>query len=222
MLAVIFVILGSYGLYWFNGGPDFGARYWYLMLIPLVALSVRGIQFLERMFQSEPAGSTNKGTLVMVAVLSMCILTLANYFPWRAIDKYHHYLGMRPDIRDLAKEHDFGKSLVLIRGNSHPDYASAWAYNPLNPHADVPIYAWDKNPELRAQLLKAYPDRPVWIVNGPSITHGAFKIFKGPLSASEMNGEMDNENRSETIVAPKELEIGRRAAFESKGKNAGR
>ena len=126
---------------------------------------------------------------MIVAVLSLCMLTLVNYFPWRAIDKYHHYLRMRPDIRYLAKEYGFGRSLVLIRGNSHPDYASAWIYNPLDLHADAPVYAWDRNPEVRAQVLKAYPDRPVWLVNGPSITHRGFKVVGGPLSAHELIAE---------------------------------
>jgi len=189
MLAVVAAIFATYSLYWFSGGPDFGARYWYLMIVPCVALTVRGIQFLKRMFEAAPTGSSDKGTWVIVAVLSLCMLTLVNYFPWRAIDKYHHYLRMRPDIRYLAKEYGFGRSLVLIRGNSHPDYASAWIYNPLDLRADAPVYAWDRNPEVRAEVLKAYPDRPVWLVNGPSITHRGFKVVGGPLSAHELIAE---------------------------------
>ena len=185
MLAVIVAIFGVFSLYWFSGGPDFGARYWYLMVIPLVALTVRGIQFLETTFQNATAGSTNQTTRVMAAVLSLSMLALINFFPWRAIDKYYHYLGMRPDIRYLDQKHDFGKSIVLIRGNSHPDYQSAWVYNPSDPYADAPIYAWDQNPQVRAQVLRAYPDRPIWIVNGPTITRGGFQVLAGPLSARD-------------------------------------
>ncbi|MFX0194693.1 MAG: glycosyltransferase family 39 protein [Candidatus Hodarchaeota archaeon] len=186
MFATIAAIIVAYSFYWFSGGPDFGARYWYLMLIPLVVLTVRGIQFLGKKFENEQSGSPTRGTRVIVVVLSLCMFTLVNYFPWRAIEKYHHYLGMRPDMKYLAKEYGFGKSLVLIRGNRFPDYASAWVYNPLNPYADAPVYAWDQNSVVRAQLLKAYPDRPVWIVDGPSITHCGFKVVEGPLSASEL------------------------------------
>ncbi len=122
----------------------------------------------------------------MVGVLSLCILTLVNFFPWRAIDKYHHYRGMRPDIRYLAKDYGFGKSLVLIRGNQNEDYASAATYNPVDHHGTLPVYAWDKNVEVRKKTLKAYPDRSVWIVNGHSITNDGFRVIDGPLTTKEL------------------------------------
>jgi hypothetical protein len=184
MLAIVVVLAGALSLYWFSGGPDFGARYWYLMVVPLVALTVRGMQFLESTFE-RLAGCPSQSTRVTTAVLSLSMLALVNFFPWRAIDKYHHYLGMRPDIRYLQREHDFGKSVVLIRGNVHPDYQSAWVYNPLDPYADEPIYAWDQSPKVRAQVLRAYPDRPVWIVNGPTITGRGYEVLAGPLSAQD-------------------------------------
>ena len=76
--------------------------------------------------------------------------------------------------------------MVLIRGESHPDYASAAIYNPLNLNADAPVYAWDRNPEVRAQVVKAYADRPVWVVNGPSISHEGFMVVEGPLPANAL------------------------------------
>ena len=185
MIAMIVIISAIYSLYWFSGGPDFGARYWYLMLIPLVGLTVRAVQMLQEKFETGQSGSTINATRVIVAVLAVSMLTVINFLPWRAIDKYHHYRGMRPDIRYLAQRYEFGKSLVLIRGN-YPDYQSAWAYNPLDPQADAPVYAWDQNLDVRAQLLKAYPERPVWIINGPSITNANFEVDKGPISAHEL------------------------------------
>ena len=186
MLIVIFTIIGVYSLYWYSGGPDFGARYWFLILVPCVVLTVRGIQLLERIFGSATIHNGDQDTRVMVAVLSLCIFTLLNYFPWRAIDKYHHYLRMRPDIRYLEKKYDFGKSLVLIRGESYPDYASAAVYNPLDLQAETTIYAWDRNPEVRTQVLRAYSDRPVWIVNGPSITRSGYEVIEGPTMARKL------------------------------------
>jgi len=160
-------------------------------VIPLVALTVRGIEFLETTFKD-----ANQSARVMVAVLSLSLLALINFFPWRAIDKYYHYLGMRPDIRYLEKKHHFGKSIVLIRGRAHPDYASAWTYNPLDPQADVPVYAWDQNPEIRIQVLNAYPDRPVWILNGPSITHRGFEVVAGPLSVRDLMSKEHDVRKS--------------------------
>ncbi len=186
MLATIAAIFTAHIFYWFSGGPDFGARYWYLMIIPCVALTARGIQLLEQKFERGADGATARGVRSLALALSLCALTLVNYFPWRAIDKYHHYLRMRPDIRYLARQHGFGKSLVLIRGERHPDYASAAIYNPLDLQADAPVYAWDCNPEVRIRTLNAYSDRAVWIIDGPSITGDGFKVVEGPLPAREL------------------------------------
>ncbi|HEY7317469.1 MAG TPA: glycosyltransferase family 39 protein [Candidatus Binatia bacterium] len=182
MLAVIAAVFSAYFFYYFSGGPDFGARYWFFMLVPCLALTVRGVQFLERML---PDAAIYGSTRAIAAVLSLSLIALCNFFPWRAIDKYFHYRGMRPDIRILAKEYGFGKSLVLIRGNRDTDYASAATYNPVDLYADAPVYAWDRNAEVRSQLLRAYPERRVWIVNGPSITHSGFQVLQGPLTAYE-------------------------------------
>jgi hypothetical protein len=188
MLAVIVATIGAYSLYWFNGGPDFGARYWYLMLVPLVSLTVRGIQVLERMFQSQLGDINGTSTRVMVAALSLCMFSLVNFFPWRAIDKYHHYRGMRPDIRDRQKEFGFGKGLVLIRGDLS-DYASAWVYNPLDPRTGGPVYAWENNSEVRTRVLEGYKERSVWVLEGPSITRDGFKIIGGPIPARTLLNE---------------------------------
>ena len=93
---------------------------------------------------------------------------------------------MKPDIRSLAKEYKFGNSLVFIRGKRFPDYASAAAYNHVDLSDRVPLYVWDRSPEVRGQVLRSYPDRLVWIVNGPSITGRGFKVIEGPMPADEL------------------------------------
>jgi hypothetical protein len=186
MLSVIALITGIYIFYYFSGGPDFGARYWFLIIVPCVVLTVRGIQFISNSLKQTTVTDVRDNMRVLAAVLLLCFMSLLNYFPWRAIDKYHHYRGMRPDIRYFAKEYNMGKSLILIRGNWLPDYASAVTYNPLNFQADGPVYAWDKNSEVRQRVLRHYLDRQVWIVNGPSITNGPFRVIQGPVSAHEL------------------------------------
>ncbi len=183
MLAVIAVIFWLHFFYYFSGGPDFGARYWFLMIIPLIALSARGLEFLAEKLN---AASPLAGTRLLAAALVLGVMVTINYLPWRAIDKYHNFRGMRPDIRYMAETYDFGRSLVLIRGEGHPDYVSAAVYNPLDLQADAPIYVWDRSPEVRRQTLAAYADRPVWLIDGPSVTGGKFKITAGPLSAGEL------------------------------------
>jgi 4-amino-4-deoxy-L-arabinose transferase-like glycosyltransferase len=159
MLAIVLTTFIAYFFYYYSGGPDFGARYWFLMIVPLAVFTVRGMDQL-------------RGANLAVLVLSL--FALINYIPWRAMDKYHHYWNMRPDIRELAKKHSFGKSLVFIRGESHPDYSSAAIYNPLDLNAEAPIYVWDKNEEVREKLLRHYTGRTEWTINGPTITKDGY------------------------------------------------
>jgi hypothetical protein len=177
MLAALAVVFLGYAPYWTNGGPDFGARYWFLMFVPCIALSARGLEWLEIKLGS--AGRNDVRATIAVTVL--CCLAVVNYLPWRSLDKYRHYLRMRPDVRFLAAEYAFGRSLVLVRGEPFPDYASAVIYNPLDLQADAPIYVWDRSNDVRAKVLEAYRDRPVWILDGPTRTGSDFRVVAGPI-----------------------------------------
>lgn len=179
MLACIGLIVGLHSFYWFSGGPDFGARYWYLIIVPCIALAARGIVVLAS------GTSQEAGARVQVGTLALCLITLAAFVPWRAVDKYFHYRRMEPGVEQLAEKHGFGSSLVLVRGRRHPDYASAATYNPLDWNAERPIYAWDRSLDVREQVLRAYPDRPVWIVGGPTVTGRGFQVLAGPLSMED-------------------------------------
>ena len=183
MAAVVLVIYVLHFFYYFSGGPDFAARYWFLMIVPLAALTAGGIQTLAARAEES---STASGVRLAAAVVSLCLLTAINFIPWRALDKYRNFRGMRPDIRSLADRYDFGKSLVLIQGNMHPDYDSALIYNHTDFNADAPVYAWDRDAETRRKLLVFYKDRPVWIVKSPSLTNRGFEVADGPLPADEL------------------------------------
>ncbi len=186
MLSVLAMIIGLHCLYWFSGGPDFGARYWYLTVLPWVVLSVRGLLILGP--KSLALAKSQTRLVSFVVVLST--MASINYIPWRAIDKYHNYRDMRSDIRRLAAQHNFDSGLILIRGERDPGYMSAAVYNGLVPQPDDPIYAWDKNPETRAQLLQAFPDRDFWLIDAPSLTGKGYVIVKGPISPKEMANMM--------------------------------
>lgn len=177
MVAVCAAIFTVHFFYYFSGGPDFGARYWFLMLVPCIVFAVRALEWL-----CDRLGSA-AGARALLAVGALALMAVVNYFPWRAVDKYHHYEYMRPDVRELSRKHNFGRSLILVRGQGHPDYASAAVYNPLDWHAAAPIYAWDRSAEVRRRVLAAYFDRPVWVLEGPSLTAGGFRVRAGPLRA---------------------------------------
>lgn len=183
MVALSGAIFGVHFFYYFSGGPDFGARYWYLMLVPCLVFTIGGLDLLGERLEAEQSGASLR---VFGAAAALSLMALVNYFPWRAIDKYHHYEQMRPDVRRLAREKNFGRSLVLVRGDRHPDYASAATYNPLDLQAPVPIYAWDRSPEVRRQVLEAYRDRPVWILEGPRLTGAGYRVQAGPVAAADL------------------------------------
>jgi len=182
----IAIVVGAYSLFWYHGGPDFGARYWFLCIIPLTALTVRGLEHLIGLIDNFKIDGASHRNRVALAAAVLCMITLASYIPWRASDKYFAYLRMGPGIQALARQNNFEKSLVLIRGSEHPDYQSTWIYNPLNFEGDAPIFAFDKSPEVSAALLRNYPDRRVWIVDGPTIANGQYRISRGPLNPDEI------------------------------------
>jgi hypothetical protein len=179
MVLAIVVVAGLHSFYWFSGGPDFGARYWFLLIVPACALAARGLTGLAERLAS--AGVRDARPRMTAAALLLVGLNLVGFIPWRAADKYYHYRGMRADIRRLAVARQFGQSLVLIKGKRHPDYASAAAYNPVTLSGSGPIYAWDRNTDVRRAVVSAFPDRPVWIVAGPSLTNDGYQVIAGPL-----------------------------------------
>ena len=81
----------------------------------------------------------------------------------------------------LAREHGFDGALVLIRGPRGPDYASAAVENPVDLTSHAAIYVRDLNPETRAAVLRAFPNRAVWIVEGPTVTKSRYRVVEGPI-----------------------------------------
>ena len=189
----ILAIAGGYSLYWYHGGPDFGARYWFLCIIPLIAMTVKGFEWLARSINTANTISWRYDPRVVIAFASLCIISLISYIPWRTSDKYYRYLEMQPGIRQLSKQFNSEKSLVLIRGSEHPDYQSAWIYNPIDFDGAAPLYAFDKSPGIRTELLRKYGDRKIWVVDGPTIADGEYRIESGPLDPAEMLAEQGNQ-----------------------------
>lgn len=186
-LAAAGLVVLAHAFYWFSGGPDFGARYWHLVIVPCLVLAARGLAVLGAPSGAGAAMEREelRPTRVLAAALAATALGLAVHVPWRVLDRYHHYRGMRPDVRTLAEERDFGRSLVLVRGRRHPDYASAAVLNGSDLERDGPVYAWDKSAETRAALLAHYADRPVWLLDGPTVTGRGFEVAAGPLEPLE-------------------------------------
>jgi hypothetical protein len=192
MWGFLAALWAGLSLYWFHGGPDYGPRYWYQMILPCAVLTIRGAQMFASRWAAAAAPRGDEGALSFVAsnsaagrvwafVLMASLIGTFNLISWRSLDKYYRYRGMRPDIRSL--EPQFGRSLVFVRGKLFPDYAAAFAFNPpsLGRDAHGPIFAQDLGPESRARLEAYYADREIWVVAGPTETGGAFRVIEGPL-----------------------------------------
>lgn len=180
LLAAISAVVLAHAFYWFAGGPDFGARYWYLIAAPCTMLAARALQGLP-----EGAGPVARGRFLAgaAALAAGCLLV---FVPWRAGDKYYHYRGMEPGLRTLLRSGTFGADLVLVRGRRHPDYAAAAVLNTLPPDPGQPVFAWDQTPEVRRAVLERFHDRQVWLVNGPTETGAGYRIVLGPVAAAEL------------------------------------
>jgi hypothetical protein len=188
MAGFVAWVIGLHGLYYFSGGPDFGARYWYLAILPCLVLVGRGLEELERISASR---DSLDGRRPLLGAAALVLVALLVFIPWRAVDKYHHYRGMRPDIRTLADAPGLDRAVLLIQGRRHPDFASAAAFNPIDLLGGGPVLAWDLGPEIRRGLVEAYPDRPFYLIAGPTLTGGAYAIGAGPLTAAELLSRPD-------------------------------
>lgn len=171
LLAALAAVYLPYFFYYFSGGPDFGARYWYLMIVPLAGLTALGIRRARQEF----------GGPVVAAVLLLTVAAWTTWVPWRAIDKYHHFRGMRADLAGKS----LGASeapLVVIRGASFPDYASAAVYNPLDWYAAEPLFAREVDESTVGRLEAAFPDREVIRLDGPSVTGAGYRLSAPAVS----------------------------------------
>jgi hypothetical protein len=184
MAAFIGIFVAIQSLYWFSGGPDFGARYWYPALLPCIVLTIRGLESIARTLEHD-SETVFAGTRVFLGVSALVLAALVTFFPWRSTNKYFQYRGMRPDIRSLIASVPLGRSVVFVRGRREPDYVSAAIYNPIDLQAAAPVFVWDHDVAVRKEVLAAYSDREVWFVDGPTLTGRGFEISGGPLNSEE-------------------------------------
>jgi hypothetical protein len=84
MLGVPLIVIGGHTFYWAPGGPDLGARYWYIVIVPLVVLTVRGAQMIRERIASRDRG-TLAGTRTALAMVVASASALLCVMTWRAV-----------------------------------------------------------------------------------------------------------------------------------------
>jgi hypothetical protein len=177
--GIVLATIAGHSVYWFSGGPDIGARYWYQVLLPLMVLAVRGIQtLLERWPAHGMAGLDPR--MVGAFVVAASLVAVANYVPWRSLGKYYHYRAMGADVARLAEACQFGRSLVFVQEGEHYSYAAAFVYNSPMLDSSGPVYARDPGPTGRDAVASHFPGRPVWVVADSSTPGGGFRVISDP------------------------------------------
>lgn len=101
----------------------------------------------------------------------------------------------------LVAEHKIHGGLVLVRGQRHPDYHGAAIFNPLDLRGDRTVFVWDRNRAVRAEAVRAYPQRPIWIVDGPSVTRRGYELRAGPLAPGSLAPELPPSDELEDLTS---------------------
>lgn len=184
-IAVAGVVCVGHAVYWFGGGPDIGARYWYQTLVPLALLTVRGIQETARRLRISSGGSGREsrgarprlGAFVATAV-AVGALTVV---PWRALGKYHDYRGMNDHVERLVEDRGITDALVIVRETSEFDYPRAFILNPPTLASDGNIYARELESRAREVLERHFPDREIWTIEGSPDPSVPYRVVSSPF-----------------------------------------
>jgi hypothetical protein len=181
-LGIALSFLLGYNTYWFSGGPDLGARYWYPAILAFAAIAARGVEMTAARLRlnAVPDSAARLAVVVMVATISAAMVVL----PWRAVSKHYRYRGIGGDVRELAASQSFGHALVFVKsGPNKRDYASAFVLNPPTLESPGTIYAWDAGPANRAAVVARFADRPVWVIGRLPGADGVNRlaVIDGPL-----------------------------------------
>ncbi|MGH9387572.1 MAG: hypothetical protein ACRD2N_25205 [Vicinamibacterales bacterium] len=184
LLALPAIYLFGYSLFWFSGGPDIGARYWYPILIPFAALSARGVRMVSTGLSALRAlthPAARVGAFIVAATVGSAVVML----PWRATTKHYRYRGITGEVRELAAAHGFEHALVFVRGEQNRrDYPEAFTFNPWTLERPETIYAYDAGPSNRAVVVAHYSDRPIWVIGRDpqrSVEAPPLRVIAGPL-----------------------------------------
>jgi hypothetical protein len=171
-LSIALMTIMGHALYWYSGA-DYGARYWYQALIPVVVLSARALTYSD--------GS--RPTLAPTALL-LCLIGTFVFMPWRAVTKYIGYRGMGNSVVRLSRACDMTDGLVLVRDAMAPKpfsaYAMAGLLNTPGFAGHAPVFAREVSAEVTAKLQAAFPQRSLWIIQVPDDPRGDARILVGP------------------------------------------
>ena len=98
------------------------------------------------------------------------------------------------DYRKLAQTQAFENALVFITledsSDDDPEYGSAFWLNDFNPNATTPLFARNLGRDRLLPTARAWPDRPIYFVDGRSSSNDSVTITRGPVSLATLEQEL--------------------------------
>jgi 4-amino-4-deoxy-L-arabinose transferase-like glycosyltransferase len=186
MAILLAATITTFSLFWFSGGYYFGARYWFLGLLPIIALSVSGVSAVARKLTS-----INKDTLAtqrLGAVLFyLCVFSVISFLTWRgvALSDDPRKSNFPTDFRELLSDNDLNGSLVFVKARKN-DLGSAFLLNSPDLSGPDAIFAQDLGAESNRKIAEAFPDRPIYFVASRQPNGKKAYIIKGPVSLDSL------------------------------------
>jgi 4-amino-4-deoxy-L-arabinose transferase-like glycosyltransferase len=171
--SLVGLFVGGYCLYWFSGGPDLGARYWYPALPGFAVLSVLGATALCRVWQHPRSGAA-----VLRSAIVLTLAALVSVVPARAVTKFHGYRLIGSDVAALVRSEGIRNSVVFLRTPQRSRYQAAFHLNSV-PLGDDNVFARDAGAASRAAVLRAFPGRTVWVLEADSLS-GVLRVAARP------------------------------------------
>lgn len=169
------VLVAAYSTYWFSGGPDFGARYWFSVFVPCVWWTVRGLSTVVELVRQR-CGVEDCAARAGVVLALLTATTLTVFVPWRAVGRYVGYRNFHGGYRRLAAQEDLGNALVFVRAKG-TDWVSAMAQNRPGLPDGAPVFARWLDPETDRKVIERFPGRRIMRVEGPSVA-GTLRIVE--------------------------------------------
>jgi hypothetical protein len=181
IVGIVLSVIIGHSFYWAPGGPDFGPRYWYLIIVPLAALTVRGAERAVVRLSASRHGGFGAAGGILAVIFAASLSSWMTLVPWRATVKYDRYRGISGDFGRIAKRHGIEGALVFVRSPRRSDYQAAFVMNPRTLDGSGNIFVRDIGGSHTMALLQRFPTRPIWLVGRESEADETLDVIAGPL-----------------------------------------
>lgn len=191
-LTIIIVVMLGQACYWY-AGADYGARYWYQLLIPCCVLAAKALtRALPDRTVESPAAQTPALTPALTlapAALVLSLIAVVIFVPWRGATKYVGYRGMSGSVARLVRECPMTHGLVFVHNAAANTpfgvYSAAAILNDPGFRGDAPIFARETSAEVTQAARAAFPARPVWLIDVPRDPRDTARVLDMPASAPD-------------------------------------